>query len=201
METKIINTTAPNAEVKAPATATTPATIAATTTAPVNTTATTPPVPATVPVSTTTAPSNMPPAIGTATATPATDSTAATMLKGYLSGGYFQGEGKCRYPDPDLVGQAEAIAKELSASNTPPAALNRMVRTLKTAARLPYPAKQGALKKLTPQVLDLENKKKAPPLLREVVERNQAAVKNEADYAACLDHFKDIGIYLTAAQS
>lgn len=132
---------------------------------------------------------------------PATDSTAATFPEGYLSGGYFQGEGKGRYPDPDLVGQAEEIGKALAASNTPPAALNRMVRTLKAAARLPYPAQQGALKKLMPQVLDLENKKKVPPLLREVVERNQRAVQNEADFKACMSHIQDIAIYLTSAQS
>lgn len=183
------NTVTPSAEVRTPAN-----TAATTAPAPEQIATATPPAPAT-----TTAP-----AIGTATATPAStpaaDSTAAMLPEGYLSGGYFQGEGKCRYPDPDLVGQAEEIGKTLAESNIPPAAFNRMVRTLKTAARLPYPAKQGALKKLTPQVLDLENKKKAPPLLREVVERNQRAVQNEADFAACLDHFKDIGIYL-AAQS
>lgn len=205
METKLTNTTpSTNAEAKTPATATTPATIAATTTAPVNTTATTPPAPATVPVSTTTAPSNMPPAIGTATATPAStpaaDSTAAMLPEGYLSGGYFQGEGKCRYTDPALVDQAAVIGKALAASNTPPTAINKMVKTLKTAARLPYPAQQGALKKLVPQVLDLENKKKAPPMLREVVEHNQRAVQNEADFAACLDHFKDISIFLASEQ-
>ena len=197
-----INTT-PSTEAKTPATATTPATIAATTTAPVNTTATTPPAPATVPVSTTTAPSNMPPAIGTATATPAStpaaDSTAATLPDGYLTGGYFQGEGKCRYTDPDLVGQAEEIGKTLAESNIPPAVLNKMVRTLKTAARLPYPAKQGALKKVKIQAIDIENRKKTA-ILREVVERNAATVKDEADYKACLSHIQDIAICLTAAR-
>ena len=57
------------------------------------------------------------------------------------------------------------------------------------------------MKKLAPQVMDLEHKKKAPPMLRELVERNRAAVQNEADYAACLDHLREISIYLTAAQS
>lgn len=120
---------------------------------------------------------------------------------GYLSKGYYVGEGKGRYTDPELVAHAETIGKTLAASGVKSAVLNKMVRTLKTAARLPYAAQQGAMKKLTPQVLDLENKKKCPPLLREVIEHNQAAVQNEADYAACLDHFRDIGIYLTAAQS
>lgn len=105
------------------------------------------------------------------------------------------------YTDPALVGQAEAIGKALAQSGVPANAVKKMFRTLKTAARLPYEAQQGALKKLTPQVLDLEQKKKAPALLREVVERNQAAVQNGADFAACLDHFRDIAIFLQAAQS
>lgn len=126
---------------------------------------------------------------------------AVTLPADYLAGGYFKGEGKDRYPDPALVDYAESIAQVLTESKTPPSAINKMVRTLKSAARLPYEAQQGALKKLTPQVLDLERKKKAPALLRFVVERNTAAVRNAADFAACLDHFKDIAIYLAAAQS
>lgn len=199
------NVTTPNAEVTTPAISgkqTTSTTTSTTTPASEQTTKATPPAPATkTPSTTSTTTSTTPPVTSSEqTASTAPASTAATLPEDYLKTGYFQGTGKDRYPDPALVDQAGAIAKELSASKTPPAALNRMVRTLKTAARLPYPAKQGALKKLTPQVLDLENKKKAPPLLREVVERNQQAVQNEADFAACLDHFKDIGIYL-AAQS
>ena len=128
-------------------------------------------------------------------------STAAALPDGYLSKGYYVGEGKGRYVDPELVEQAEAIGKALAESGVKPAAFSKLIKTLKIAARLPYPAKQGALKKLTPQVLEMEQKKKAPPMLREMVERNQRAVQNEADYIACLDHLRDVSIYLTAAQS
>ena len=193
MENKTITTT-PSTEVKAPATTTTAATPATTTSVTVTTTptATTSATATATPTATTSA---------TATATPAaTTSATITLPDNYLAGGYFHGEGKGRYLDPALVDQAAMIGKALSASKTPPAALNRMVRTLKTAARLPYPAKQGALKKLVPQVLDLENRKKAPALLREVVERNQAAVKDEADYKACLSHIQDISIFLASEQ-
>ena len=124
----------------------------------------------------------------------------AALPDGYLSKGFYVGEGKGRYVDPALVDHAEAIGKTLAKTGVKPVALNRMVKTLKAAARLPYEAQQGALKKLAPQMLDLEHKKKAPPMLRELVERNQAAVQNEADYAACLDHLRDVAIYLTAAQ-
>ena len=130
-----------------------------------------------------------------------TANSAATLPDGYLSEGFYVGEGKGRYVDPELVDHAEAIGAALAASGVKPAAFNKMVKTLKTAARLPYAAQQGALKKLSPQILDMEHKKKAPALLREVVERNQAAVQNEADFSVCLDHFREIGIYLTAAQS
>ena len=114
-------------------------------------------------------------------------STAATPTAGnipaeYLRGGYYVGEGKGRYPDPVLVDQAEEIGKSLAAGGVTATAFNRLLRTLKTA--------------IVPQVLDLERKKKAPPLLREIVERNRAAVKDKDDFAACLDHFQDIGIFL-----
>lgn len=143
-------------------------------------------------------------------ATAATDTTKATATEqntatttltvDYLKGGYFRGEGKGRYTDPTLVGQAEIIGTALAQSGTPASAVKKMARTLKQAARLPYEAQQGALKKLTPLVLDLEHRKKAPALLREVVERNQAAVQNEADYRACLEHFQHITTYLISAQ-
>lgn len=132
---------------------------------------------------------------------PAQITSTAALPDGYLSKGYYQGEGKGRYIDPALVDQAEAIGTSLAKAGVSPSTVNRMVRTLKAAAKLPYAAQQGALKKLTPIVLDLEHKKKAPPMLREMVERNQAAVNDGADYAACLDHMRDVSIYLTAAQS
>lgn len=130
-----------------------------------------------------------------------TANSAAALPDRYLSEGFYVGEGKGRYVDPALVDHAEAIGAALAASGVKPAAFNRMIKTLKTAAKLPYSAQQGALKKLAPIVLDLEHKKKCPPMLRQMVERNQAAVQNEADFTACLDHLRDVAIYLTAAQS
>lgn len=131
--------------------------------------------------------------------TPASTTTSevppppATIPCNYLAGGYYRGEGNGRYPNPALVDHAEIIGKALAAAGVTPTAFNRMVRALKGAEKLPYDAKQGALKKLLP--LALKEKK---PLLREVVEHNRAAVKNEADFAACIDHFKDISIFLAA---
>lgn len=131
--------------------------------------------------------------------TPASTTTSevppppATIPCNYLAGGYYRGEGNGRYPNPALVDHAEIIGKALAAAGVTPTAFNRMMRALKGAEKLPYDAKQGALKKLLP--LALKEKK---PLLREVVEHNRAAVKNEADFAACIDHFKDISIFLAA---
>lgn len=134
-------------------------------------------------------------------AAPEQNTNTATLSVDYLKGGYFRGEGKGRYTDPALVGQAERIGTALAQSGTPASAMNKMVKTLKASSRLPYEAQRGSLEKLTPQVLDLEHKKKAPALLREVVERNQAAVQNEADFKACLEHFQNIAIYLRAAKA
>lgn len=134
------------------------------------------------------------------TSTPDT-STPNELPQHYLSCGYYVGEGKGRYPDPVLVDQAEEIGKALASGGVSATAFNRMLRTLKAAKKLPFDAQEGALKKLMPQVIDQERKKKAPPLLREIVERNQAAVQSESDYAACLEHFWDIAVFLTAAQT
>lgn len=127
-----------------------------------------------------------------APATPA----VGTLPADYLRGGYYRGEGKSQYLDPALVDHAEAIGTGLAAGGVTPTAFNRMVKVLKGAAKLPLPGQLGALKKLLPLAL---KEKKAPPLLREVVERNRAAVQNEADFAACLDHFQDVAIFLAAA--
>lgn len=118
----------------------------------------------------------------------------------YLSGGYYKGEGKQSYPNPALVDQAETIGKSLAAGGVTATAFNRLMRTLKTAKNKPFDAQEGALKKVIPQVIDLENRKKAPPLLREVVERNREAVHSPADFAACLDHIQDIAVFLAASQ-
>lgn len=118
----------------------------------------------------------------------------------YLSHGYFKGEGKNKYPDPALVYQAEIIGRDFAAGGVTATAFNRLLRILKEAKGKSLEAQQGALIRLMPLVTKLELKKKAPPLLREIVECNWAAVKNEADFAVCLDHFRDIGIYLEMAQ-
>lgn len=78
-----------------------------------------------------------------------------------------------------------------------------MSRTLRKVAgpRFPFPAKQAALKALKPVVLDLEHKKKAPPMLREVVEKNQKMVADDADFSVCAEHFEHIAIYLRDAQA
>lgn len=123
--------------------------------------------------------------------------TAGNIPAEYLRGGYYVGEGKNRYPAPALVDQAEEIGKSLAAGGVTATAFNHLLRTLKTAKKKPFEAQAGALKKIVPQVLDLERKKKAPPLLREIAERNRAAVKDKDDFAACLDHFQDIGIFLS----
>lgn len=151
-------------------------------------------------------PGSSPPTEDGSTTTPEATATAepteapSSPLADYLAGGYYKGEGKNRYLTPNLVDQAEEIGKALAAGGVSATAFNRMLRTLKEARRKPYEAQEGALKKLMPQVLDLERKKKAPPLLRELVERNREAVKDEADFAACLDHLRDIGVFLAAEQ-
>lgn len=139
------------------------------------------------------------PTPGATKATPATSKTSpataspGTLPADYLTGGYRKGEGKESYPNPALVDQAEIIGKALAAGGVTPTAINRMIRTLKDTKKLPFDAQQGAMKKLLP--LALKEKK---PLLREVVEHNQAAVKNELDFVACLEHFRDIAVFLEA---
>lgn len=75
-------------------------------------------------------------------------------------------------------------------------AINRMVKTLKDAKKLPFEGQQGAIKKLLPLALKEKN-----PLLRELVEKNRAAVRTSEDYTACLEHFQDVAIFLAAAKA
>ncbi len=127
-----------------------------------------------------------------APATPA----VGTLPADYLRNGYFKGEGQNRYMDPALIDQEEQIAAQLAADGVTVTAINRMVKTLKDAKKLPFEGQRGAIKKLLP--LALKEKK---PLLRELVEKNRAAVQTEADFAACLEHFQEVAIFLAAAQS
>lgn len=126
------------------------------------------------------------------------ETDTGALAPDYLSEGYYKGEGKSRYPNPSLVDHAEGIGKSLAAGGVTATVFNRLLRTLKAAKNKPFEAQEGALKKLIVQVIDLENRKKAPLLLREIVERNREAVHSPADFVACLDHFRDIYIYLAA---
>lgn len=134
----------------------------------------------------------------TKTAKETTEDATGELALDYLAGGYYKGEGKSRYPNPVLVDQAETIGKNLAAGGVTATVFNRLLRTLKAAKNKPFEAQEGALKKLIVQVIDLENRKKAPLLLREIAERNREAVHSPADFVACLDHFRDIYIYLAA---
>lgn len=134
------------------------------------------------------------------TAAPELDSAAAKIPDDYLKTGYFISEGKGRYTNPNLIDYAKVFGKALADSGTPASAMNRLVRTLKTASRLPYPAMVGTLKKAQAQAIDIEHRKKTGPLLREIINRNMEAIENEADYREFLSHARDIAIFLTDAQ-
>ena len=74
--------------------------------------------------------------------------TAANIPAEYLCGGYYKGEGKTRYPDPNLVGEtAQTLAHDLAAGGLRQSTLNPILRDLKKANKktLPLDAKHGAL--------------------------------------------------------
>lgn len=200
MENNMVNN--PSTEGKAPENNTSGTTLASTaTTSTTSTTATdTTKATATAQINSGTTPATIP--ANGETAAPEQNTNTATLSVDYLKGGYFRGEGKGRYKAPELEDYAEIIAKALAESGTPASAVKKMARTLKKVAgpRFPFPAKQAALKALKPQVLDLEHRKKAPALLRLVVERNQAAVENDADFSVCVEHIQHIAIYLADEQ-
>lgn len=119
----------------------------------ISTTPATTPAPATTNETPTPGTSNITAEIGTDTSeapeeiiseTPASTTTSevppppATIPCNYLAGGYYRGEGNGRYPNPALVDQAEVIGKALAAGGVTPTAINRMIRTLKDAKKLPF---------------------------------------------------------------
>lgn len=128
--------------------------------------------------------------------------TMGALPAEYLCNGYFKGEGKGRYADPDLVGPtAEELAKALAEGGLKQAGYNPILRELKKANKktLPLEAKVGALAGAMVKAKLLEQRKRAPHLLAEVLERNRTAVQNTADpdvYRVAYQHLEAVGAYL-----
>ena len=130
--------------------------------------------------------------------------TAATPTAGnipaeYLRGGYYNGEGAARYISPDLVGiMAQTIAKALADGGLKQTAIKSILRGLKRADKktLPLDAKRGALTGAIVTAKQLHQRKRAPALLVEVLERNRVAVQDGEDYKAAVKHLTAVGVYL-----
>ena len=125
--------------------------------------------------------------------------TAANIPAEYLCGGYYKGEGKTRYPDPNLVGEtAQTLAHDLAAGGLRQSTLNPILRDLKKANKktLPLDAKHGALSGAIVQAKQLQQRRRAPGLLVEILERNRAAVQIAADYTAAVKHLTAVGVFL-----
>lgn len=168
--------------------------------------------PAPAPAETAPTTSEAPATNDTSPATAAEDPTAqtdtsappavGTLPADYLRGGYFKGEGKGRYADPDLVGPtAEELAKALAEGGLKQAGYNPILRELKKANKktLPLEAKVGALAGAMVKAKLLEQRKRAPHLLVEVLERNRTAVQNTAGpdvYRVAYQHLEAVGAYL-----
>lgn len=135
-----------------------------------------------------------------ATATTSTTTTTALGLPAdYLTEGYYKGEGKGRYPAPSLVGKlAQQVAETLASGGLKPSGFNPILRGLKKANKktLPVEAKTGALAGAIVKAKLLEQRRRAPHALVELLERNRAAVHDAMDYEAAYQHLEAIGVYL-----
>lgn len=130
--------------------------------------------------------------------TPTADTKTAVMLD-YLSGGFYKGEAAGRYIDPALVdGTAKEIAEQLATGGLKQSAFNPILRELKRANKkaLPLEAKRGALAGAIPQAKQLVQRKRAPDLLVDVLERNKLAIQDNADYTAAVKHLTAVGVFL-----
>lgn len=125
------------------------------------------------------------------------------LPEGYLSNGYYvtAPNGKSKYPDPALNDSAKKIGQDLAAG-LKSSEFNKMLRDLKKAKKrtLPIEAQTGAISALIPKALLLEQKKRAPHLLVEILEANLAAVKDFNDYVACYNHLESMGVYLALSE-
>lgn len=127
-----------------------------------------------------------------------TNSTEALALD-YLSGGYYKGEGKQSYPNPDLVSEtAQRLARDLAEGKLTPGGFNPILRDLKKANKktLPLEAKRGALAGAIVMAKQLQQRKRASGLLADILERNRAAVQTDADYKAAVKHLTAVGVFL-----
>lgn len=124
---------------------------------------------------------------------------ASTTSADYLSSGFYKGEGAGRYIDPALVDEkSKEIAKALAAGGMKQSAYNPILRELKRANKktLPLEAKLGALAGAIPQAKQLVQRKRAPGLLVDILERNRREVQDSADYSAAIKHLTAVGVFL-----
>lgn len=131
--------------------------------------------------------------------TPPEVTSPNTLPAGYLSGGYYKGSGTGRYINPDLLDkQAHELAHSLAREGLKQSALNSVLRDLKKANKktVPLEAKRGALIWAIPQAKLLVQRKRAPALLVDILERNRAAVETSEDYTAAFKHLTAVGVFL-----
>lgn len=131
--------------------------------------------------------------------TPAENPTASGLPAEYLDHGYFKGEGKGRYPAPELVGKlAQQVAETLASGGLKPSGFNPILRGLKKMNKkaLPVEAKTGALSGAIVKAKLLEQRHRAPHALVELLECNRAAVHDAMDYEAAYQHLEAVGVYL-----
>ena len=129
----------------------------------------------------------------------APETATGALAPDYLSGGYYKGEGKGRYIDPDLIdNRAQTLAHDLAAGGLKQSTLNPILRDLKKANKktLPLDAKHGALSGAIVQAKQLQQRNRTPRLLVEVLERNRATVQTDADYTAAVKHLFALSVYL-----
>lgn len=127
------------------------------------------------------------------------EAETGALTPGYLSEGYFKGDEKARYMDPNLVGEtAQRLAQDLARGELKQSAFNSILRELKRADKktLPLEAKRGALSGAIVTAKRLEQRKRASGLLVDVLERNRAAVQTDVDYAAAVKHLTAMGVFL-----
>lgn len=123
----------------------------------------------------------------------------AKLSPEYLANGFFVGEGDTRYPDPSLVSEmAEMLGIGLAICRLKPAAYNSLLKPLKKVNKrsVVFEAKRGALLALRPKIMLLEQKKRAPHILLEIIEANIAHLTDTADFDVCYQHLEAIGAFL-----
>lgn len=126
-------------------------------------------------------------------------SVSVELPDGYLVDGYHAvTENGASYLRTAYVAEyAQQLAEALNVMK--PTDFNGLLREMKRNKKgtLPFEARQTAAAEMLPKALNLVSRKKAPPLLVDMIRANLTAIKTDEDWTAYYRHLEAIAGYMS----